>query len=92
MKFIILTLSVVLSLCFISNQQSTAKSFVNVDSWVISNYITMHELLNYKYQAQAQELAQKTVNLLVNDYRESGGMIERSDPESGTSTAGGARA
>ena len=57
--------------------------------WIVSNYLVMRGLLNYGYKAQAVELADKTVNLLLADYRTSGGMNECYDPDAGTPTAGG---
>jgi neutral trehalase len=57
--------------------------------WVISNYLVMRGLLNYGYKAQAVELADKTTELLVADYRATGGMNECYDPDAGTPTAGG---
>jgi neutral trehalase len=57
--------------------------------WVISNYLMMHGLMNYGYKAQAQELARKTVTLLVNDFHASGGMNECYDPDKGIPAAGG---
>ncbi len=57
--------------------------------WVISNYLMMRGLLNYGYQAQARELAGKTVRLLVADFKKSGGMNECYNPETGAPTAGG---
>jgi hypothetical protein len=57
--------------------------------WIVSNYITMHGLMNYGYSAQAQDLAQKTVDLLVEDFQKTGGMNECYNPETGAPTAGG---
>ncbi len=57
--------------------------------WVISNYIMMHGLLNYSYPAQAKELAQNTVALLVNDLQRTEGMNENYNPEKGTPNSGG---
>jgi neutral trehalase len=57
--------------------------------WVISNYLVMHGLMNYGYQAEARELAARTVNLLVRDIKLSGGMNENYDPDSGQPAAGG---
>jgi neutral trehalase len=57
--------------------------------WVISNYLMMHGLMNYGYTRQAQELAQKTVALLVKDFHASGGMNECYDPDKGIPAAGG---
>jgi putative isomerase len=57
--------------------------------WVISNYILMHGLMNYGYTAEATELAQKTVDLLIADLKTTGGMNECYNPETGAPTAGG---
>jgi neutral trehalase len=57
--------------------------------WVISNYLVMRGLLNYGYRTEAIELAGKTVDLLVADFRKSGGMNECYNPETGATTAGG---
>jgi putative isomerase len=57
--------------------------------WIVSNYLVMRGLLNYGYKAQAVELADKTVGLLLADYRATGGMNECYDPDAGTPTAGG---
>jgi putative isomerase len=57
--------------------------------WVISNYLVMHGLMNYGYDAPAQELAQKTIDLLVADLKATGGMNENYGPETGAPLAGG---
>ena len=57
--------------------------------WIISNYLLMHGLENYGYKEQAVELARKTVNLLVDDLRKSGGMNENYNPETGAPDAAG---
>jgi putative isomerase len=57
--------------------------------WIVSNYITMHGLMNYGYSSQAQDLAQKTVDLLVEDFQNSGGMNECYNAETGDPTASG---
>ena len=57
--------------------------------WVISNYLLMHGLMNYGRGKEAQELAEKTVSLLVRDYHTTGGMNECYNPETGAPTAGG---
>ncbi|MGH9452968.1 MAG: amylo-alpha-1,6-glucosidase, partial [Terriglobia bacterium] len=55
--------------------------------WVISNYLLMHGLMNYGYKKEAQELAGKTVSLLIHDLQTTGGMNECYDPENGKPTA-----
>jgi putative isomerase len=57
--------------------------------WIISNYLMMHGLMNYGFQSQSRELAQKTVALLVKDFHSSGGMNECYNPETGATAAGG---
>lgn len=57
--------------------------------WVISNYLLMHGLMNYGFFAQAEELARKTVDLLVKDLKATGGMNENYNPDTGAPTAGG---
>lgn len=57
--------------------------------WVVSNYIVMRGLLNYGYNAQARVLAQETVDLLVEDFKKTGGMNECYDPDTGAPAAGG---
>jgi putative isomerase len=57
--------------------------------WVISNYLVMHGLMNYGRAAEARQLAERTVNLLVNDIKATGGMNENYDPENGAPAAGG---
>ncbi|HEX5482110.1 MAG TPA: trehalase family glycosidase [Terriglobia bacterium] len=57
--------------------------------WVISNYLLMHGLMNYGYHQQAVDLAHKTVRLLVDDLRRTGGMNECYNPETGAPAAGG---
>ncbi|MGH9396371.1 MAG: amylo-alpha-1,6-glucosidase [Terriglobia bacterium] len=57
--------------------------------WIISNYLLMHGLMNYGYRPQAIELASKTVRLLVDDLKKTGGMNECYNPQTGAPTAGG---
>jgi len=57
--------------------------------WVISNYLVMHGLMNYGYQAEAAQLAARTVSLLSADIKSSGGMNENYDPDNGHPAAGG---
>jgi len=56
--------------------------------WVISNYLMMHGLMNYGFNTEAKELAQKTVDLLIADLKNTGGMNECYNPETGEPTAG----
>jgi putative isomerase len=57
--------------------------------WVISNYLVMHGLMRYGRLAEARQLAARTVNLLVNDIKLTGGMNENYDPDNGAPAAGG---
>jgi putative isomerase len=57
--------------------------------WVISNYLAMHGLMKYGHPAEARQLADRTVNLLVSDIKKSGGMNENYDPENGAPAASG---
>jgi putative isomerase len=57
--------------------------------WVISNYMAMHGLANYGHPAEARQLAGRTVSMLVNDIKKTGGMNENYDPENGAPAAGG---
>ena len=57
--------------------------------WVISNYLVMHGLMRYGHLAEARQLAERTVNLLTDDIRKTGGMNENYDPDNGAPAAGG---
>ena len=57
--------------------------------WVISNYLMMHGLMNYGYAKEAQEVARKTVGLLLKDLRATKGMNENYDPDTGAPAANG---
>ena len=57
--------------------------------WVISNYLVMHGLMNYGFHGEAQELARKTVDLLVRDLQATGGMNENYNPDTGAPAAAG---
>ncbi len=57
--------------------------------WVISNYLLMHGLMNYGYQRQARELAEKTVALVAQDLKTTGGMNENYNPETGAPAGAG---
>ncbi len=57
--------------------------------WVISDYLLMHGLMNYGFSAEARQVAEKTVNLLVRDFHATGGMNENYNPETGEPAAGG---
>ena len=51
--------------------------------WVISNFLMMIALKNYGYTEQARSLCDKTMKILANDIRQSGGMHENYDSETG---------
>lgn len=51
--------------------------------WPIANYIYMHSLLNYGFQAHAKQLAKKIVDNCVRDIESTGGMHENYDAETG---------
>lgn len=55
--------------------------------WPIANYLYMQGLLNYGYQKEAVELAQKISDLVLADVKTSGGMHENYDAETGTPLA-----
>jgi hypothetical protein len=57
--------------------------------WVISNYISMHALLNYGFANEALNLAHTTTKLLRDDFRKTGGMNECYNPETGEPIANG---
>jgi len=57
--------------------------------WVISNYLVMHGLMRYGHLEDAREVAARTVSLLVNDIKATGGMNENYDPDNGAPAAAG---
>lgn len=57
--------------------------------WILPNYLLMHGLMNYGYQKQAIELAERTQQLLIRDLKATGGMNECYNPETGTPVAAG---
>jgi putative isomerase len=57
--------------------------------WVISDYLLMHGLMNYGHTAEAQEVARKTVALLLRDLRATKGMNENYNPDTGEPAANG---
>jgi hypothetical protein len=57
--------------------------------WVISNYLLNARLDEYGHKEEAQEVADKTVRVLVRDYHTSGGMNECYNPETGEPIASG---
>lgn len=55
--------------------------------WPIANYLYTHILLNYGFQKDATEIACKTTKLVLNDIKESGGMHENYNADTGKSLA-----
>lgn len=51
--------------------------------WGISNYMTWRGLVNYGFEAEAKELAYKTVKLFGEDYKRAGILHEYYQPENG---------
>lgn len=51
--------------------------------WPIANYFYVYALLNYGYQKQALEIASRVAQLCMNDIKETGGMHEDYDAETG---------
>jgi len=51
--------------------------------WGISNYLVFRGLLQYGYEEEAAELAEKTIHLFAGDLKNSGMLHEYYDPESG---------
>jgi hypothetical protein len=49
----------------------------------------MHGLMNYGFNQPAEELARKTVDLLVKDLKATGGMNENYNPDTGAPAAAG---
>ena len=51
--------------------------------WGISNYLVWRGLLNYGYETEAGELAEKTISLFGRDLERFGALHEYYDPETG---------
>lgn len=51
--------------------------------WIVSDYIVMHGLMNYRYAAAARQLASRTVRMVLRDVQTTGGMHECYDPRTG---------
>lgn len=51
--------------------------------WGISNYLTWRGLVQYGYETEARELAEKTVRLFGEDVRRTGAFHEYYQPENG---------
>ena len=56
--------------------------------WIISNYIVWKGLVKYGYQDIAEKLADNTINLLAEDYRQNSFFHENYSPETGKGVAG----
>jgi putative isomerase len=57
--------------------------------WTLVNWMMAHALADYGRKDRALELAQKAVDLLVSDFKKTGGMNECYNPETGQPTAAG---
>jgi putative isomerase len=51
--------------------------------WGISNYMTFRGLVNYGFNDDARELAEKTITMFANDLKKSGALHEYYCPENG---------
>lgn len=51
--------------------------------WIVSNYMVMHGLKNYGYDAPARILAVETARVLLRDIDKTGGMHENYNPQTG---------
>ena len=67
------------------NQANTIKPYSNWQGpvWPIVNYLTMHALLNYGFQREAQRLAVIISRLCLEDIKRSGGMHENYNADTG---------
>jgi alpha,alpha-trehalase len=67
------------------NNKNIIKPYSNWQGpvWPIANYMYMQALLNYGFQKEAVELAQKISNLILSDIKTSGSMHENYDAETG---------
>ncbi len=67
------------------NNKNIIKPFSNWQGpiWPLINYLVTHILLRYGFQKEAIELAQKTTSLILDDIKNSGGMHENYDAETG---------
>jgi len=71
------------------NNKNIIKPYSNWQGpvWPIANYIYMQALLNYNFQKEAVELAQKISKLIIADIKTSGGMHENYNAETGNPLA-----
>ncbi|MCC7197677.1 hypothetical protein IT413_05820 [Candidatus Peregrinibacteria bacterium] len=51
--------------------------------WPIATYIYVQSLMNYGYEKEAREIAEKVIKLCIQDIQKSGGMHENYDAETG---------
>lgn len=51
--------------------------------WIVTNYMVFRGLLNYGFEKEARQLAEKTILLLGRDIEKNGALHEFYDPESG---------
>lgn len=67
------------------NNKNIIKPYSNWQGpvWPIANYMYMQGLLNYGFQKEAIDLAQKISKLVISDIKTSGGMHENYDAETG---------
>ncbi|MFA5991410.1 MAG: trehalase family glycosidase [Candidatus Doudnabacteria bacterium] len=67
------------------NNQNIIKPHSNWQGpvWPLVNYFTFKILLNYGFNKEAKELAEKTGKLLLNDFKQTGGMHENYNAETG---------
>jgi len=56
--------------------------------WIVVGYFAWRALKNYGYEAEAGQLAENTLNLLLNDYRATGMLHEYYLPETGEPVCG----
>jgi len=71
------------------NNKNIIKPYSNWQGpvWPIANYMYMQALLNYNFQKEAVELAQKISKLIIADIKTSGGMHENYNAETGSPLA-----
>ncbi len=67
------------------NNQNIIKPHSNWQGpvWPLVNYFTFKILLNYGFNKEAKELAEKTGKILLSDFKKTGGMHENYDAETG---------
>jgi alpha,alpha-trehalase len=67
------------------NQENIITPYSNWQGpvWPICNYLHMHALLNYGYQAEAIDLSRKITLLCLHDFAKTGGMHENYNADTG---------